>query len=112
MRPLIDAHLDLAWNALYFDRDLLASVAAVRESERGMTDELARGRNTVTLPELRRAHVPLCVATLIGEVSDIEDHAGAHEFTQQFDPALAQRAVGACAAGIVAAAVVNGPDCA
>ena len=49
---------------------------------------------------------------LIGEVSDIEDHAGAHEFTQQFDPALAQRAVGACAAGIVAAAVVNGPDCA
>ena len=66
MRPLIDAHLDLAWNALYFDRDLLASVAAVRESERGMTDELARGRNTVTLPELRRAHVPLCVATLIG----------------------------------------------
>jgi membrane dipeptidase len=66
MRPIIDAHLDLAWNALYFNRDLLASVAKVRRAERGMTDELARGRNTVTLPELRRAKVGLCLATLMG----------------------------------------------
>lgn len=65
MRPLIDAHLDLAWNALYFNRDLLASVADVRRSEQGMKDELARGRNTLTLPELRRAHVPVCIATLM-----------------------------------------------
>ena len=55
MRPLIDAHLDLAWNALYFNRDLLATVAEVRTAEQGMTDELARGGNTLTLPELRRA---------------------------------------------------------
>jgi membrane dipeptidase len=66
LRPIIDSHLDLAWNALYFDRDLLASVAAVRRAERGMTDELARGRNTLTLPELRRANVGLCLATLMG----------------------------------------------
>lgn len=65
MRPLIDAHLDLAWSALYFNRDLLASVAEVRRSEQGMTDELARGRNTVTFPELRRANVPVCVATVL-----------------------------------------------
>jgi len=63
---MIDAHLDLAWNALYFNRDLLASVAEVRQSERGMTDELARARNTVTLPELRRANVVVCIATLMG----------------------------------------------
>ena len=65
MRPLIDAHLDLAWMAMNFNRDLLASVADVRRAEEGMTDEPARGRNTVTLPELRRARVPVCVATLM-----------------------------------------------
>jgi membrane dipeptidase len=65
MRPLIDAHLDLALNAIYFNRDLLASVAEVRAAERGMTDELAREKATVTLPELRRAQVPICVATLL-----------------------------------------------
>ncbi|MBL9215384.1 MAG: membrane dipeptidase [Opitutaceae bacterium] len=66
MRPLIDAHLDLAWNALSFNRDLLASVAEVRATERGMTDELARGRGTLTLPELRRARVPVCLTTVMG----------------------------------------------
>jgi hypothetical protein len=44
MRPIIDAHLDLAWNALYFNRDLLASVTQVRAAERNLTDELSRGR--------------------------------------------------------------------
>jgi len=66
MRPIIDAHLDLAWNALYFNRDLLAAVPEVRAAERNMTDELSRGRNTVTIPELRRANVVICVATLMG----------------------------------------------
>ena len=59
MRAIIDAHLDLAWNALYFNRDLLASVADLRLAEQGMTDELARARNTLTLPELRRAKVAI-----------------------------------------------------
>lgn len=66
MRPIIDAHLDLAWNALYFNRDLLASVAQVRRAEQGMDDEHARGRNTITLPELRQARVGVCLATLMG----------------------------------------------
>jgi membrane dipeptidase len=66
MRPIIDSHLDLAWNALYFNRDLLAPVADVRRAEQGMTDELARGRNTLTLPELRRANVAICLATVMG----------------------------------------------
>ncbi len=63
---MIDSHLDLAWNALYFNRDLLATVADLRHSERDRTDELARGKNTVTLPELRRANVAVCLATLMG----------------------------------------------
>jgi membrane dipeptidase len=65
MRPLIDAHLDLAWNALYFNRDLLATVAEVRATEKNLEDEIARGKNTVTFPELRKANVAVCVGTLM-----------------------------------------------
>ena len=62
---LFDAHLDLAWSAVFFNRDLTAPLADVRAREAHMTDEPARGRGTVTLPELRRAGVGVCVATLL-----------------------------------------------
>lgn len=65
MIPLIDAHLDLAWNAASFNRDLTLSVAEVRRCEAPMTDLRARGGCTTTLPELRRAGVAVCVATLL-----------------------------------------------
>jgi membrane dipeptidase len=65
MRPLIDAHLDLAWSALFFNRNLLQPISAIRQAEAGMTDELSRGLNTVSFPELRRANVPVCIATLL-----------------------------------------------
>jgi membrane dipeptidase len=64
-RPIIDAHLDLAWSALYFNRDLTLEVDAVRATEEGMTDERARAHNTLTFPELRRAGVRVAVATLL-----------------------------------------------
>src|SRR6266516_6101209 len=63
--PIFDAHLDLAWSAACFNRDLKLSVRALREAEEGMTDEPARGRATVTFPELRKANVVVCVATLL-----------------------------------------------
>ena len=65
MRPIIDAHLDLAWSAMFFNRDLLQSIADIRQFETGMTDELARARNTVSFPELRCANVAVCIATLL-----------------------------------------------
>src|SRR6266566_9283121 len=65
MRPIFDSHLDLAWNALSFNRDLTASVEEIRQREEGMNDEPVRGRNTLTLVELRKAMVPVCVATVI-----------------------------------------------
>lgn len=65
MRPIFDAHLDLAWCAVSFNRDLTLGVADIREQERGMTDTPSRGRNTLTLPELRKAGVRVCVATLL-----------------------------------------------
>ena len=63
--PIFDAHLDLAWSAVFFNRDLTLDVAELRRREEGMTDERARGRGTVTLPELRQAGVGVCVATLL-----------------------------------------------
>src|SRR5215218_3587419 len=63
--PIVDAHLDLAWSAVFFNRDLKDDVHEVRRREEGMTDEPARGRGTVTFPELRRAGVAVCVATLL-----------------------------------------------
>jgi len=65
MRPIFDSHLDLAWNAVSFNRDLTVSVEEIRRREEGMNDEPGRGRNTLTLVELRKAMVPVCVATLI-----------------------------------------------
>ena len=65
MRPLFDAHLDLAWNALYFDRDLALPLASLRVAEAHMTDVRWRGRATVSFPELRRARVAVCVVTVL-----------------------------------------------
>lgn len=65
IRPILDSHLDLAWSALAFDRDLTLPVQEIRRHEAGMTDERSRGRNTVSLPELRKAGVRVCVATLL-----------------------------------------------
>ncbi len=63
--PLIDAHLDLAWNALSFNRDLTLEVNQLRALERHMDDEPGRGKCTTSLPELRKAGIFLCVATLL-----------------------------------------------
>lgn len=61
---IVDAHLDLAWNALQWDRDLSKSVHTTRVLERHLIGP-GRGRGTVALPELRAGGVALCVATLL-----------------------------------------------
>ena len=62
---MIDSHLDLALNALNYNRDLFLTVAALRDVEKDMTDIKCRGRATVTFPELKRCKMPICVATLL-----------------------------------------------
>lgn len=64
---LFDAHLDLAWNAIDWKRDLDRSIQEIRFSEAGMT-ELGRGTNTVSYCELRRANVGVCVATVLARL--------------------------------------------
>ncbi len=68
-RPLIfDAHLDLAMNALEWNRDLTRPLPELRQSETGKTDKPDRANSTVSLPEMRRGNVGVCVATLIARV--------------------------------------------
>jgi len=62
-----DAHLDLAWNAIDWNRDLLQPVQEIRARENASNalEFKARGRNTVTFHELRRAKVGTFIATLL-----------------------------------------------
>ncbi len=62
---IFDAHLDLAMNALEWNRDLTWTVADIRASELGMTDKPDRAKNTVSLDAMRDGSIGLCVATQI-----------------------------------------------
>src|SRR5262245_20264581 len=62
---IIDSHLDLAMNAIEWNRDIRKPVTAIREREKGMRDKPDRGNNTVSLPDLRKGKIGLVVATQI-----------------------------------------------
>lgn len=61
---IIDGHLDLAWNALQWNRGLRQSVYTLRAQEGHLT-EPGRGQGTVAFPEMRKGRVALCFATLL-----------------------------------------------
>src|SRR5258705_9851892 len=61
----IDAHLDLAMNAMEWNRDLRQTVYEIRDCEKGLSDKPDRGKGTVSLPELRKGNIGLVVATQI-----------------------------------------------
>jgi membrane dipeptidase len=63
---VIDGHLDLAMNALLWNRDLRVPVAEMRRLEANMPGK-GRGRSTVAFPEMRSG-VGLSIATLIARV--------------------------------------------
>src|SRR5262245_22590252 len=66
---IFDAHLDLAWNAIDWNRDLRRTVADIsrRERQQGWAGK-GRGVNTVSFPELRRGGVGLFIATLLARL--------------------------------------------
>lgn len=68
---VIDGHLDLAMNALLWNRDLRQTVYGIREQEAEM-EEKGRAAGTVAFPELRSAGVGLCFATVIARVEQPE----------------------------------------
>ena len=81
MKLLFDTHLDLAWNALSWGRDVTRSLDEINGREQGMTDDDARGRATTSLPQMRRGGVAVCLATVMArvkpEVCPAEGHSRA-----------------------------------
>jgi membrane dipeptidase len=64
--PLIfDAHLDLAMNAMEWNRDYRKSIQEIREREKDMNDKPDRGNGVVCFEELRKGNIGLVVATQI-----------------------------------------------
>ncbi len=83
---IVDAHLDLAYNAIEHGRDLTQPLTAVRDAEKGQS---RNGIATVTLPELQKGGVGLVFGTIfvmpassplagIGTQVGYKDAAGAH----------------------------------
>jgi membrane dipeptidase len=62
---IVDAHLDLAMNALEWNRDLTRPIEEIRAREDRLTDKPDRGNGTVSFAEMRRGGAGLCVATQI-----------------------------------------------
>ena len=62
---IFDAHLDLAMNAMEWNRDLRLPLIEINKREKNLTDKPDRGKATVSLPELRKGNVGLVVATQI-----------------------------------------------
>src|SRR6266851_5080880 len=94
---LFDAHLDLAMNALQWNRDITQTVAEIRAAETGM-EQKGRCAGTVALPEMRPGnplpgyHSPAIAAAMAqgqlayyrilegqGEIRLIRDAAGLAE---------------------------------
>lgn len=61
---IFDAHLDMAWNALEWNRDLMLPVSEIRKFERQFSD-IIPGENTVSWSELRKGNVFLTISTLL-----------------------------------------------
>ena len=62
---IFDGHLDLAMNALEWNRDLRWTVQQIRESEKGMTDKPDRSMGTVSFPSIREGNIGVCVTSQI-----------------------------------------------
>ena len=74
---IFDAHLDLAWNALDWNRNLQLPCATIRQIEKdaGYTDK-GRCCNTVSFPDLRRGKVVTFVATVLARLESVFADAG------------------------------------
>jgi membrane dipeptidase len=62
---IVDAHLDLAWNAIEWNRDLQQPIQDINAREKGLSDKPGRGNATVSLPDLKKGNIGLVVATQI-----------------------------------------------
>jgi membrane dipeptidase len=69
---IVDAHLDLAMNAMEWNRDLKQPVEQIRLREKDMNDKHDRGNGVVSFDELRKGNIGLVVATQIAKCVAME----------------------------------------
>jgi membrane dipeptidase len=77
----IDGHLDLAMNALLWNRDLTLPVSQTRALEAGMTQK-GRAAGTVAFPEMRAGEIAVTLCTVIARVDQpgaVRDGYRTHE---------------------------------
>jgi membrane dipeptidase len=88
---LIDAHLDLGWNALGWNRDLTLPVPEIRRSEAGLRGK-ARGKNTVSLPAMSEGEMAVCLGTVLARAKQrgSPDEPGLDYRSQEIAYAVAQ----------------------
>jgi membrane dipeptidase len=70
---IFDGHLDLAMNAIEWNRDFSRPLEEVRQREQGLSDKKDRGRNVVAFDEMRKGQVGICIATQIARYSGPEN---------------------------------------
>ena len=89
---LFDAHLDLAMNAIEWNRDLSRPVEEIRAREAHMHDRPDRRLGTVSFAEMRRGGIGVCVATQIARyVKPTNALPGWHSPEQAWSMTQAQR---------------------
>ncbi len=67
---IIDSHLDIAYSALEWNRDLTLPITKIREAEAGMAQK-GRGLNVVNFQELRRGGIGLFFVTVHSRLASV-----------------------------------------
>ncbi len=74
---IIDLHLDLAWDALFWNRDLTLSAHEVRRLDESEPAQASADFNTglcsVTFPEMRRGSVGIMLSTIMSRIEPRAD---------------------------------------
>lgn len=90
---IFDAHLDLSMNALEWNRDLTQDIQTIRVREQHLTDKPDRGKGVISLPEMRKGNIGLCVATQIARyVTPESSLSGWHSQSQAWAQSQGQLA--------------------
>jgi membrane dipeptidase len=85
MRLIFDAHADLAWIALAYNRDLRETIAQINQREVGMKHEKGWGDATSSLPEMRHGGIAVCLGTLFARVNESEANRTSEYLRTDYD---------------------------
>lgn len=88
----IDLHLDLAMNALEWNRDLRQELHVINTEEIGKEDKKGRGQATVSFPALREGNISIVVATILAKCKMPNTQIGWHSPQQAWAHIQAQLA--------------------